>query len=249
MRGAALSAVMLGTIGGGLVVATVLPSSPRAVVVGSYVTPLQGRSAGQRHNARLAASAIDGTVIPAGGVFSYNRKVRAWDTQPGYVRAPVSFGGAMVRALGGGVCQTSSTLYNAALLAGLQVLERHPHTVAPRYVPPGRDAAVAYPGIDLRLQNPHPFPITVRARADDDRVTVRMEAPRAIAQRIVIHTQTLSFAGPRRRLVIGAPHGQPGAPGWRIVTSCTRFQPGAEPRTKRLSDDTYLPLDRVVAVP
>ena len=113
-----------------------------------YTTSLKGRKKAQIRNATLAARALNGQVIAVRKTFSYNAVVSVSDkdSDTGYVPAPVSVEGTMVPALGGGVCQTSTTLYNAALLAGLSVVERHPHTIAPKYVPPGRDAAVAWPG-------------------------------------------------------------------------------------------------------
>ena len=124
------------------------------IEMAGYATTLQGAHRGQKHNARLAAEAINGKVIAPGEVFSFNRAVKSWTVDQGYVKAPVSFDGELVRAFGGGVCQTSTTLYNAALLAGCTVVERHPHSFRPLYCPPGRDAAVAYPGVDLRIKNP-----------------------------------------------------------------------------------------------
>ena len=115
-----------------------VPTTKPEQRLAGYTTSLKGRKKAQIRNATLAARALEGRVIGAGKVFSYNAVVSAadQDNDSGYVAAPVSVEGTMVPALGGGVCQTSTTLYNAALLAGLRVLERHPHTIAPHYVPP-----------------------------------------------------------------------------------------------------------------
>lgn len=146
----------------GILVAALAPG--RDEVLGSYTTPLAGRTPGQRENAERAARAIDGTVIEPGGEFSFDHTVGSWTPDRGFVLAPVSYDGELVVDWGGGVCQTSSTLYNAALVAGLQILERHRHNWAPGYVPAGRDAAVAQYKIDLRLRNPYRFPVKLRAR-------------------------------------------------------------------------------------
>lgn len=84
--------------------------------------------------------------------------------------------GVLVPAWGGGVCQTSTTLYNAALLAGLEVLERHPHAIAPQYVAPGLDAAVAQGIADLRLRNPYPFPVRISFWVEEDRLLCEVQA-------------------------------------------------------------------------
>jgi vancomycin resistance protein YoaR len=120
-----------------------------------FATSLEGRTPGQRHNATLAAKRIHGATLAPDTEWSFNQTIGQWVRSEGYVRAPVSYGGVLVPAWGGGVCQTSTTLYNAALLAGLEVLERHPHTIAPSYIAPGRDAAVAQGIADLKLRNPY----------------------------------------------------------------------------------------------
>jgi vancomycin resistance protein YoaR len=79
-----------------------------------------------------------------------------------------------VPSWGGGVCQVSTTLYVAAILAGLEVLERHHHAVAPSYVPKGMDAAVAYGVADLRLRNPFPFPVQIKFEFGENQLTCRV---------------------------------------------------------------------------
>ena len=133
-------------------------SAAQETELAGYATSLRGRTAAQSGPTRQkAAQAINGKIIAPGATFSYNQTVKSWSWDAGYVKAPVSYDGELVKAYGGGVCQTSTTLYNAALLAGLPIVERHAHTFAPHYVPPGRDAAVAQYDIDLRFQKPLPL--------------------------------------------------------------------------------------------
>jgi len=232
---------------------------PAQVELAGYATSLKGRTRSQRHNARLAAEGLDGKVIAPGAVFSFNRAVKSWSVDQGYVKAPVSFDGELVPAFGGGVCQTSTTLYNAALLAGLPIKERHAHVFAPHYVTPGRDAAVAYPNIDLRVANPYPFPLRLRAAARGDRLEIRLlGAERApVTAHVIPHflsrdvplrlTRLVSPRGsggvPRRA---GAYLRSPGATGYRVVTYRVLTQSGREVRRERLSDDTYPAMNRIV---
>src|SRR5213594_2378751 len=104
--------------GGGLL-GRLAAAPPAQVEIAGFATSLKGRTTSQRHNAILSAQELDGALIPPGRVFSFNHRVRTWSQDAGYVKAPVSYDGELVRAYGGGVCQTSTTLYNAALLAGL----------------------------------------------------------------------------------------------------------------------------------
>lgn len=151
-------------LGCAMLAAAVLCYQPQGEpCLGRYTTDLKSRTRNQRHNAMLAAKFLNGTLIKPGEEFSFNRRVGSWSRDVGYRKAPVSYNGQLVPSWGGGVCQTSTTLYNAALLAGLEVVERHPHRFATGYCPPGRDAAVAFSGIDLRIRNAYPFPIRVEA--------------------------------------------------------------------------------------
>lgn len=147
-------------------------SLPRERTVAAYATSLQGRATSQRHNARLAVIRLDGAIVEPGALFSFNERVGTFSRDRGYRKAPVSYNGQLIDDWGGGVCQTSTTLYNAALLAGMKVVERHRHRFAPTYVPPGRDAAVAYSNIDLRFVNPHPFPVRIVGGIKDNALQV-----------------------------------------------------------------------------
>lgn len=229
----------------------VLPAP--SVEIAGYATTLSGRTPNQRHNARLAASALNNKVIAPGAVFSFNRAAGSWSVDQGYRKAPVSYDGELVPAFGGGVCQTSTTLYNAALLAGLGVVERHRHVFAPHYVSPGRDAAVAYPNIDLRLRNPHPFPVRITARASGDRLDVRLWGRQKPAGFVQIMPQILTTTTPLRltrragEKEEAAAYGRsPGATGYRVVTFRVFHEKGRATRRERLGDDTYPAMNRIV---
>jgi len=107
-------------------------------------------------NIRLASEAIKGTLLAPGEVFSFNEIVGPRVEERGYLSAMVILGGEFTPGLGGGICQVSSTLYNAVLLAGLEVVERHPHSLKIDYVPVGRDATVTYGLKDFKFKNNTP---------------------------------------------------------------------------------------------
>lgn len=174
-----MNALRLGMLGLALLGAAgflvgVPSTAPSERVVGRFETSLAGRTPGQSANAKLCASKIRGHTVAPGATFSFNAALGGWTRDQGYRKAPVSYNGQLVSAWGGGVCQVSTTLYNAALLAGLDVVQRHRHQFAPEYAPPGRDAAVAYDDIDLRLRNPHPFAVRFEAGVRGDRLWVRV---------------------------------------------------------------------------
>jgi vancomycin resistance protein VanW len=189
--------------------------------IGSWASPLAGRTSAQRHNAIRAAERLDGAVIRPGEVFSFNRRVGSCSRDQGFLRAPVSFNGQLVITWGGGVCQTSTTLYNAALLGGMEVVERHPHRFAPTYVPPGRDAAVAYDSFDLKFRNPYDVPVRVRCSVEGGQLVVRLCAAGAQKPEVRVWQDVRHTAQPITLTIgSGGRHSRlrtQGAPGFDVV--------------------------------
>jgi vancomycin resistance protein YoaR len=205
---------------GGLVYA-LTAGSAKQVTMARYITPLDGRMGNQRHNAVLCLKQLDGFVLLPGATFSFNETVGTWSRDKGYRRAPVSFGGLLVDSWGGGVCQTSSTLYNAALLAGMQIDERHRHHYAPTYISPGRDAAVAYPSIDLKFTNPYPFPVTVEGTVTPNGVVIDIVGSEKPTDGIRIQQRIADVAKPQELLIGSGRYGRvrnPGHAGYSVET-------------------------------
>jgi len=187
----------------------------REVTLGSYGTSLRARTRGQAHNALRAARSLDGLLLRPGETLSFNKRVGPWNAEAGYRKAPASFDGELIRSYGGGVCQTSTTLYNAALIAGLDVVERHRHIRPPAYVAPGRDAAVAMPSIDLRIRNPYSYPVRLEARGVGESVVIafRGRGPRRPVQ---LCTEVETVAPPPT--IRGAGRRSGGQPGFTALT-------------------------------
>lgn len=241
----ALTILPLASLIGLGVYASVGDAAPRETTLGRYTTPLDGRTASQRANARKALAALDGAVVRPGEVFSFNDRVGTWSRDAGYRKAPVSFNGQLVTAWGGGVCQTSTTLYNAALLSGMGIVERHPHLHAAQYAPPGRDAAVAFHGIDLRFRNPYPWPVRIVAKMDGTKLSVAIlgrEVPGPKPQ-VVTELREL-FVPETRELGVARGSGRSrnsGKPGFEVATYRIMGH-----RKELLSIDSYPVMARVV---
>jgi len=223
-------------------------------VLGSYSTSFEGRSGSQQANAVRAARSLNGVTIPPGETFSFNQTVGSWTADHGYVKAPVSFSGELIPAWGGGVCQTSTTLYNAALIAGLEISERHRHVWPPSYVAPGRDAAVAQYDIDLRLRNPYPWPVRIEARISTDKLGFVLLG-RAAGPMADVVTETRDILMPRKILRVDheLPTGErhilnPGRPGCRISVYRVHLKGKDVGRRELVSQDSYQPMNRVVHV-
>lgn len=146
-------------------------------LLAAYTTGFDPSNAQRARNIELAAGALDGLVLAPGTVFSFNEAVGPRIVERGYRTAPVVIGGRIAEDVGGGVCQVSSTLYNAALLAGLTAASRSAHSVPVWYVAPARDATVAWGLIDLKLANPTGHFLAISARVNGTKVTIGVWGP------------------------------------------------------------------------
>lgn len=138
----------------------------------TYTTQFKTYEINRSSNLRLAATAINGHMVPPGAVFSFNDTVGERTVKSGYSEAKVIVGNRFEPGLGGGVCQVSSTLYNSVLLAGMEIVERHNHGLAITYVPMGLDATVSYGVQDFQFKNITASPIYMRAVTNGGELTI-----------------------------------------------------------------------------
>lgn len=146
-------------------------------VLASYETQYLPGDRG--HNIALAAGKLSGSLVPPGGVFSFNDTVGLRTAAAGYRIAGVILDGQLADGIGGGVCQVSSTLYNAILLAGLTPTARTSHALPSAYCPPGLDATVADGQIDLQFRNQLAHNVYLLTSADGHTLTVYVLGTRA----------------------------------------------------------------------
>ena len=130
--------------------------------LGTYSTNVSGTAA-RISNVRLAAQHCNGTVLLADGVFSYNDVVGQRTAARGFQKAGAYLNGVTVQELGGGVCQVSSTLYSATVLANLEIVQRQNHTYESTYIPLGMDATVSWGGPNYQFKNNTDYPVKVVA--------------------------------------------------------------------------------------
>lgn len=140
--------------------------------LGSFTTYYKESYEERAHNIRLSAAAINNHVVFPGERFSFNEVVGKRTTSKGYKRAPVIVRGELSEDVGGGICQVSSTLFNAVVLKGIQIVERYTHSRSVPYVPPGKDAAVSWWGPDFVFKNKYNQPILIRTTARHGKITI-----------------------------------------------------------------------------
>jgi vancomycin resistance protein YoaR len=148
--------------------------------IGTYTTYYNHHNANRSHNIHLSVQAIDHKVLLPGEVFSFNRIVGPRSLGKGYRRARIIVKGEYSEGIGGGICQTSSTLYNSVDKAGLRIVERQTHSKHVSYVPRNRDATVSWGGPDFKFQNQLNEPILIVAKAKYGRLTISVYGPEEI---------------------------------------------------------------------
>ncbi|KGA96546.1 hypothetical protein AJ85_01240 [Alkalihalobacillus alcalophilus ATCC 27647 = CGMCC 1.3604] len=153
---------------------TELMESLREKLIGHYITYFNSRNKERSHYIQLATEAIHNQVIFPGEAFSFNKMVGERTTQNGYKRATVIVKGELSEDIGGGICQVSSTLFNAVDHANLTIVERYIHSRRVSYVPPGRDATVSWYGPDFRFQNKLNQPILIQAKVYGGQLLIKI---------------------------------------------------------------------------
>ena len=205
-------------------------------------------------NLRLACQKINGTVLLAGETFSYNDVVGARTVAAGYKNAKIYEAGQVVDGLGGGICQISSTLYNAALLANLEIVERRNHQFVTSYVPAGRDATVVYGSTDFKFKNTRQYPIRIVATANAGIATISIYGIKEENEyTFKFSTKTISSIPYSTQYIDDStlPQGtevvkQKGANGLITETYITKLLNGKTISTELLSRDTYSAMTRIV---
>jgi vancomycin resistance protein YoaR len=215
-------------------------------IIARFETPITIKDPNRLVNIKLAAKALNGAVVKPGQVFSFNGTTGPREPQFGYLEAKEIYRGQFVLGYGGGVCQVSSTLYNAALLANLEIVERYHHSRPLSYVPLGRDATVAYGRLDLKFRNSTPNPVLITAGViGDSSIRVQILGVRTPGVQVAVVTRgEKSFKAPveevlspelrfGRRVVE-----DPGIPGYEVSVFRV-IKSGGDRREELISRDRY----------
>ena len=165
-------------------------------LVSTYATQTTS-NANRNTNIDLACRAVNGTVVMPGETFSFNQATGQRTEQKGYRMAAAIAGGSTVDEIGGGVCQVSSTLFNAAAMADMTILKRTPHTWPSNYVEKGRDATVNWPNLDFSFRNDQSNPVFIAAWYEKRKCTVEIYgAVMSGGQSIDLDTQLMDTIPP-----------------------------------------------------
>lgn len=145
-------------------------------ISGSFSTKITDKTPERLNNINLGVKKLNGATVNANEVFSFNAQIGPRTAENGFKKAIIFDGhGNKMDGYGGGVCQISSTLYNAVLSAGLPVTERHEHSRTVPYIEQGKDAAVSYDSEDLKFINTSKSTLKITANTDNDTLTITIE--------------------------------------------------------------------------
>ena len=223
-------------------------------LLAQYDTAYDVTNKNKANNLSIALSKINGVVLKPGETFSYNKTLGARTIENGYKEAAIYSNGKIVNGLGGGICQGSTTLYNAVIMANLEIVERQNHMFVPSYVKPGYDATVVYGSIDFKFKNTRNYPIKIVASAnsgvarvsiyglyDENEYNVRLETEVLETTPYQTVYITDSSLGSGQEEVI-----QEGQNGIKVETYKVIKLGNTEISRELLSVDTYRPMQQTI---
>ena len=220
----------------------------------NFTTRYDASAKDRTTNLVIACQKLNGKVIMPGETFSYNQTLGKRTAAAGYKNAAVYENGQVVDGIGGGICQISSTLYNAVLMANLEIIERRNHQFVTSYLPAGRDATVVYGAIDFKFKNTRQYPIRLSASAKNGIATISIYGIKEENEyTFSFNTKTIASIPFGTKYVEDAslPAGtekvqQNGVNGLKTETYITKMLNGKVISTTLLSRDTYDAMQKIV---
>lgn len=224
--------------------------------ISSFPTKYDASNTNRSGNLKIAADKINGTVLMPDEEFSFNEVVGKRTIEDGYRNAKIYENGQVVDGLAGGICQISSTLYNAVLLANLEITERRNHSFTTSYVPAGRDATVVYGVQDFKFKNSRKYPIKIGANVANGIVEFKIHGIREEVEYdikiIPVTTGVIPYEteyipdatlAPGQQVVKQAGH-----TGCKVTSYIEKRVGGAVISKEVLSNDTYKAMKTIVHV-
>ncbi|MDB5053234.1 MAG: VanW protein [Bacilli bacterium] len=223
--------------------------------ISQFTTSLNTSAVGRTHNVTATARILQNQLLAPGDIFDYSQIIRQTEKSFGFQEAPVILNGKLVPGIGGGICQVSSTLYNAVLRAGLQIIERRNHSLPVSYVPLGQDATFATDQINFRFRNSSAHFILIQAVVAENELTVKLFGTIPQQTSYVITSQVVQKLQPSIRYLFNPELSrnayqtlQLGKQGYIVETYRAKIENGAAFSKQLISRDTYPPQPTLVAV-
>ncbi|MDO7788701.1 VanW family protein [Desulforamulus aquiferis] len=223
-------------------------------LLGSYTTQFDPSNVNRTYNVSVAAAALDGQIISPHEIFSFNDIVGPRSTEGGYKNAPIIVNNELVDGLGGGVCQVSTTLYNAVLLANLQLVERTNHSIPIPYVPIGRDATVVFDLIDFKFKNSTDYWLYIQSYVSGGNLTIKIFGNNSFRRDVVIRSWVDETYEPET--IVEQDHSirkgdrivkQQGAPGYKALAERIVMQNGQVIKVEKLPFSIYNVKNKIIS--
>lgn len=223
-------------------------------VLASYTTKYNPGEVNRTHNMVLAGQKVNGTVLAPGQVFSYNGVVGERTVAKGYKNAKIFENGRVVDGLAGGICQVSTTIYNAALYSNMGIVERKNHSFPVSYAPMGQDATVVMGAIDFKFKNTMSNPVKITCSIQGGNCTVSIMGIKEKNFKVEInnvitgstpfgveyqHDETMEMG--KEKVV------QNGSNGYTIKSTRTVYENGTVVKTESIPSSYYIPLKKIIA--
>lgn len=220
----------------------------------TFTTRYDASNTDRTTNLRIACQKLNGKVILSGDTFSYNKTLGERTVAAGYRNGKVYENGQVVDGIGGGICQISSTLYNAVLMSNLEIVERRNHQFVTSYLPAGRDATVVYGMTDFKFKNTRQYPVRLAASVQNGIATISVYGIKEENEyTFSFETKTIATIAATTKYEEDAslPAGtekvtQKGTNGLKTETYITKMLNGKVISKKLLSRDTYDAMARIV---
>ena len=219
--------------------------------IAAFQTTLPDPLPGEEHNISLAASIIAGKVIAPGAIFSTDLGIGPRTIERNFKKGPAYYGSQVIQTVGGGICKIASTLYNVAVLANLEIVERWAHSMLVPYVPPGQDATIAAYK-DFKFRNNTDSPIIIWAESKDNTLYMALyggkKPPKVTWHHEIldqwktktIYRNNYNLKPGEEKIILA------GADGMRVKSWLTIEKPNGEKTIKKLGVDYYYPMARVI---
>ena len=226
-------------------------------LLSTFTTKYGTSDANRNTNIALAAKSINSVVLMPGETFSYNDLIGECSTKTGYKAATIYLNGELSTGIGGGICQVSTTLYNAVIRANLEIVERRNHSLGVTYVPSGQDAMVSIGTQDFKFKNNRNYPIRIRTNTSGKKVRIYIYGLKTDNDyKVVLDAQYVSsvpftttyqkdssLASGQSKVI------QSGSNGCKTVTYKYLYDKnGTLVSSECLSRDTYNPHNKIIAV-
>ncbi len=222
-------------------------------IIGEFTTYFNIEQKGRVENIKLAVNSINNTLLMPGEEFSFNDSTGPRSVEEGYQEASVIVNGEFVPGIGGGICQVSTTLYQAALRSNTEITSRRNHGLPVGYVPMGYDATVAYGYIDFKFKNNKDDPIYIESYIDGDKVSVKLYSKKTDNISIDLKSEIIEVVEPKTEikkdsnLSLGERKVSKSAKkGYRVATYKIYLKDGKEINRELITKDFYPPVHGVV---